>query len=415
MADAEITLDASSSLPTVVIHRDAILPASETFVLSQAAALREFRPFFVGARTVPGLAPPAEQTYIADRGTAAGRGAAKALRLGYVLPRRVRRRIAASDLIHAHFGPDAITGMRLARRYRLPLVVTYHGYDVTMTDEFLSTQGGLARRYINERRRLFMQADRHIAVSDFIARRLEAKGCPRERILRHYIGVDTAAFRYQGLRDRQPLVLFVGRLVEQKGPGVLLEAIHRLQAEGIQVGADFVGEGPLRPELERFASQTLSGVTFHGVRPVVDVRALMHQARVLCVPAVTPATGQAEALGIVFAESQASGLPPVSSCSGGIPEVVKDRVTGLLAGERDVAAVARHLRELLTDDDMWRAYSRAGRAWIETSFDLQAQTGALEQTYGEVVKRHRERMAGGEARPRKITAASPGQKDGSAR
>jgi colanic acid/amylovoran biosynthesis glycosyltransferase len=109
------------------------------------------------------------------------------------------------------------------------------------------------------------------------------------------------------------------------------------------------------------------------------------KARVLCNPSVTAADGDSEGFGMVFTEAQAMGTPVVSHLHGGIPEAVCHGETGLLAPERDVAALATHLHRLLTDNVFWQACSRRATRWVRERFDLRKQTRLLEHIYDEVV------------------------------
>jgi glycosyltransferase involved in cell wall biosynthesis len=114
------------------------------------------------------------------------------------------------------------------------------------------------------------------------------------------------------------------------------------------------------------------------------VRQEMNSARVFCVPSVAARNGDSEGLGIVFAEAQAMGVPVVSSLHGGIPEVVCDGSTGLLAPERDHSRLAEHITRFFADETFWKDCSRKAQAWISDRFDIRRQTVSLEETYTEV-------------------------------
>jgi glycosyltransferase involved in cell wall biosynthesis len=101
---------------------------------------------------------------------------------------------------------------------------------------------------------------------------------------------------------------------------------------------------------------------------------------------VTARSGDSEGLGIVFAEAQAMGVPVVSSLHGGIPEVVSDGVTGLLAPERDHDRLAQHIIRFFSDDTFWNDCSRKAVSWIADKFDLQKQTAYLEKIYKDVIQ-----------------------------
>jgi hypothetical protein len=100
---------------------------------------------------------------------------------------------------------------------------------------------------------------------------------------------------------------------------------------------------------------------------------------------VTLADGMSEAFGNVFSEAQAMGVPVVSNRHGGIPETVKDGVTGLLAEERNVEMLAAHLLRYLEDDGFWTASREEGLRWVRSRFDVKTQTALLEQVYDAVI------------------------------
>ena len=85
--------------------------------------------------------------------------------------------------------------------------------------------------------------------------------------------------------------------------------------------------------------------------------------------------------------AQAMGVPVVSFEHGGIPEVVRHGETGLLAPERDTAALGQYIERLIVDDRLWEEYSRAGVAWVQQQFDLEKQTRELEEIYARVSAR----------------------------
>jgi len=145
-----------------------------------------------------------------------------------------------------------------------------------------------------------------------------------------YSGADTAIFYPPHGSSRQytgatPTVLFVGRLVPEKGVHVLAQAMEQLLRRGVALqavvlgGADFSGGSsgsatPYMRELQRIAPPNLS---FHGYCAGTALGETFRQADIFCVPSVWQ-----EALGLVVVEAMASGLPVVASRSGGIPELL---------------------------------------------------------------------------------------------
>lgn len=372
----------------LVIYRDELLGASETFILRQAEALREFRPVYVGLRWVEGLRVPAERCELLVEPGRMNRARRLFCEVFGPSERQAARvRALSPALVHAHFGPDATHAMPLARALGVPLLVTHHGYNVTTEDQALARSPCL-HFYLKRRARLYRAAALVLCVSQFVREKAVRKGAPPHKTLVHYIGIDTACFTPHPSVTRSDTVLFVGRLVENKGCEQLLHAMRLVQRALPECRLVIIGDGPLRPRLEQTARElALHHVSFLSTQPAGLVRYWMNRARVFCVPSVTVDSGASEGFGMVFAEAQAMGLPVASFTTGGIPEAVLHGKTGLLARERDTAGLAQNIIALLSDSSMWERFSDAGRRRARELFDLRRQTAALEDIYRAVLHR----------------------------
>jgi colanic acid/amylovoran biosynthesis glycosyltransferase len=367
--------------PNIIIYRNQLLRTSETFIREQAGALQNFMPFYVGSRTVSGLTLPQDRALVVNPGTTAGKvWEFYTRRFGFPPTFQWKVKALNAALIHAHFAQDAAAALPLAKALKLPLVGTLHGYDVTVKDPY-AEKTWIQQHYFAHRETLKKSAKLFVAVSDFIKRQAIAQGFPEERIVVHYIGVDSQRFQAVPNLNRLPVILFVGRLVEKKGCEYLLQAMQRVQAQMPELEVVVIGEGPQRNRLEAYAKQHLKRYRFLGAQPPEQVQYWMQHAKVFCVPSITAESGDAEGFGIVFAEAQATGLPVVSFASGGIPEAVAHEKTGFLAPERDVDALATYLQVLLANPMLWNNFSRQGRERVLKEFNLKHQTLLLEDIY----------------------------------
>ena len=381
----------TTSAPVALIYRSQLLPPSETFIKSQAASMKTFRPFFVGRSRVPGIELPGDSLWVANKGGRMGRLQELRFRiLGPGAECRNRMRALEPKIVHGHFGPDACEAIPLASGLHIPLIVTFHGYDANRTEQaFRENRWG--RRYLRRRETLKREASGFIAVSNFIAKKLVDQGFPREKIQVHYIGVDTSQFQPDPTVAHDKTVLFVGCLVENKGCEYLIRAMEQVQMEMPSTELVVIGDGLLRGALERQAAASLRRFRFLGSQPSENVRNWMSRSAVLCVPSIVIATGDAEGLPIVVIEAQASGLPVVSFSTGGIPETVTHDETGYLAPQKDWRALSEYISKLLGDPDLWASFSRAGRERVKSVFDLKVQTEKLERIYEEVIDSHSQR------------------------
>ncbi|GGL91404.1 glycosyltransferase [Nakamurella endophytica] len=358
----------------VVVWRDYWLAPSETFIRDQVASLQRWQPVTVGRRQFSRTLVTADHAPYGD--SLAGR-VLSLLPPAPQVSRGYRDVFADPEVavVHAHFGPDGVRALRHARRAGKPLLVTFHGMDVTA----LPNRRWAGRRYRRQLTALFAGAHTLIAVSEFIAGQLEALGAPREKIAVHYIGTDVPAAR-QAAAERRG-ILFVGRLVEKKGVADLFRAVADLPGELARTPVTVVGYGPLRAQLEQRAAETGVDARFLGRRSSAEISDLLAQHAVFCAPSRRAADGDSEGFGMVFLEAAAAELPVASYRHGGIGEAVVDGTTGLLADEGDVAGLSAALRTLLTDPDLARRLGRAGRERVVAEFDVRERTAELEKLY----------------------------------
>jgi colanic acid/amylovoran biosynthesis glycosyltransferase len=367
--------------PTVLIFKESLLPVSETFIEGQAGNLSSFVPRYIGlGRVAPSLAVPSDSILLTSGRSASAQLRQKLYRRVGLAPRFHRHAASArASLIHAHFASGGRSALPLARQLHIPLVVTLHGSDVTRRIDF-------RQRYKD----LWEEASLFVCVSEFIRRTAAAAGFPEEKLRVLYIGIDHGVFRLQQEAKDRDMVLFVGRLVEKKGCSFMLRAIAKVQQSHPSVKAIVIGDGPLRRSLEELAKQLNISCQFLGSQTAAVVRQWLAASRMFCAPSVTASDGDSEGLGMVFAEAQAMGTPVVSFRHGGIPEVVLDGRTGLLAPECDSDTLALHILRFLEDEHFWRECVEHGVAWVRSQFDLKVQTRQLEEAYGDICRSTRE-------------------------
>jgi len=182
-----------------------------------------------------------------------------------------------------------------------------------------------------------------------------------------------------GLGPADRVVGCVGRMVEFKGQGHLLDAFATLRRSASGVRLLLVGDGPERPALEDRARRLgIAGeVQFVGHRR--DVADLLTVMEVFVLPSL------AEDFGRVLLEAMAMERPVVATGTGGVPEIVEDTVTGLLVPPADAVALARAVGALLADPARAHAMGRAGRRRVETCFNHHRHARLVEAVWTEVI------------------------------
>jgi colanic acid/amylovoran biosynthesis glycosyltransferase len=279
-----------------------------------------------------------------------------------------------------------LRALPLARQLGIPLVVTFQGCEATMYDEFLRADISYsARVYVRRRSVLNVGATLLIAVSNFIRDEMIRQGFSANKIVVHYVGVDTELFCPNPEISRESIVLFTGRLVEKKGCEYLIRAMAKVQSASPHMELVVIGDGPLRAELEEVARKTLCRCRFLGFQPPDVVRHWMNRARIFGAPSIRAQSGDAEGYPNAFAEAQAMGLPVVSFSSDGVREAVAHGQTGFLAAERDTEGLTHYLQKLCADVVLCARMGEAARAHVCEHFNLRTQTRKLEELYKRVL------------------------------
>ena len=292
------------------------------------------------------------------------------LQAGAIAPRLVG---GGYEHLHAHFASGATSvALHASRLTGIPYSFTAHAKDI-----FLDSVRP------NDLARKLARARFAVTVSDYNVRRLQefANGTP---VVRIYNGLELTCFApKRGPRERPPLVLAVGRLIEKKGFDDLVRACSLLATAGVDFRCDIVGKGSLEHDLRALVKQLgLTGrVRLVGPLPREQLVDLYPRGAVLAAPCVVGGDGNRDGLPTVLIEAMAMGVPVVATPVTGIPELVEDGVTGLLVPERDPSALARAIERLLGNEYLARRLAAAARRRIEESFDLQQNVAQLRRLF----------------------------------
>lgn len=251
---------------------------------------------------------------------------------------QLARRLAEYDMVHAHWIiPQGI----VQSLFKKPYVVTGHGGDVNTLNK------GIVKKL---KIRCLRKARHVTVVSDYLEKKIQwlAPGVSASVIS---MGVNADRFgkqyfvkNYFGQGERQA-VLFVGRLVEEKGLTYLIQAMK--QTDALLV---IVGDGPVRDDLEAEAKAMNVDALFLGSKTHEELRTIYASADIFVAPFITARNGGQEGLGLVLLEAMASGLPVIASRSGGISQVIQDGINGLLFEEKNSEELAEKLNFLLEND-----------------------------------------------------------------
>jgi glycogen synthase len=275
-------------------------------------------------------------------------------------------------------------GPLLVRSFRNPFIVHLEGSMTVSTMEQHREASRMARFF--ERRTVDL-ADAISAASGYCAQAtLSALGARPRPVQVFPNSVDATRFVPAPPEVDPHRVLFVGKMNKLKGLFVLADAMERVfarvpEATLTLIGGDHVenGESTLGRALSRFSPADRARVTMRGLLPHAEVAREVQRCGVLVLPSLT------EMCPTVVLEAMSCARPVVASNRGGIPELVQDGRTGLLADPEQPAAFADALVRLLTKPDEAHAMGRAGRQTVLTTFTSEAVVNGLQRFFDSVI------------------------------
>jgi glycosyltransferase involved in cell wall biosynthesis len=283
------------------------------------------------------------------------------------------------ELVHAHWIlPNGYVAWRAARRMGVPYAVTLHGSDVFMAERH-ALLGHMASRAL-------AGAAHVTSCSAELAERLVrvAGGRHAEKVVLVPNGTDVVArpaagaaraWRQRlGVEADAPLVVAVGRMVDKKGFAELLAAAPAILERQPRARLVLAGGGDLLETLRRRAEELgiAEAVRFPGALAHPEALALIAACDVFVMPSVRDAGGNVDGLPIVVLEAMAAARPVVATAVSGLPLAIADGQTGRLVAERDPAALAAAIVELIEDAETARRLGDAAAERVRTELNWTA-------------------------------------------
>jgi N-acetyl-alpha-D-glucosaminyl L-malate synthase BshA len=289
------------------------------------------------------------------------------------------------DLLHCHYAIPHATSAWIAREMLrqtgddVRLVTTLHGTDITIVGQDPSFHA--ITKFSIEK------SDRITAVSDYLRdETFNAFGCTACNVEVIHNFVDPAVYdrsahprALAGLvgTDRKVLV-HVSNFRAVKRVRDVVRVFARVAHE-IPSVLVMVGDGPDRVAAENEARTLGVARDVHFLGKIDIVAPLLASADLFVLPS------ESESFGLSALEALASGVPVVASRAGGLPEVVREGVTGALCAVGDVDGMARAAVHILSDDERWRTMSDAAAADARARFSLDAVVSQYESLYRRAV------------------------------
>ncbi|CAJ36559.1 glycosyltransferase family 4 protein [Methanocella arvoryzae] len=297
------------------------------------------------------------------------------------------------DIIHLQnrFFPDFDTAAIYARLAKKPFMMTIHNArPVGIAPQI--TVFGLAYDWLIGRWP-FALADRIIAVSEWVRGDIAKYWINKDKIIPVHNGINVKDFRpTDAMRVRtqygigkDPMLLFVGRMITQKGIPYLIDAMPAVLEKHPDVKLFLVGRGNALPGLKKKVAQMglEKSVLFSGYLSEEQLKETYGTCDIFVLPSVW------EVLPIAILEAMSSAKPVVCTTAGGNRELVRDGVNGYVVPMRDPGALAAKINELLSDKVKMAEMGRQSRAIAEAEFDWKLIAAKTKKVYEDLLRQKR--------------------------
>jgi len=291
-------------------------------------------------------------------------------------------------IVHTHNSKAGILGRVAAKMCKVPIIVhTMHSCVFRYPN-----LNFLARRffYLLEKYAAGI-TDKIIAISDPLKKIFVENGvAPEDKFITIYSGIELDKFRVRvdleqkrmslGIEQGELVLGVVGRLAEGKGHEFVIQAIPAVVQEIPRVKFIFVGDGPLKTNLEKLAEGlgVKDKVIFTGERN--DIPELLRVFDVFCLASLY------EGMGRVILEAQVAGKPVIATKIGGIPDVVVENKTAILVEPKDSSGLADAVIKLLKDENLRRQMSKAAEEFVDYHFSAQKMVEDIIKLYNELLE-----------------------------
>lgn len=291
------------------------------------------------------------------------------------LPFLLARKSRQADILHFHLPfPLGVVSHLLMGSKSKKIVVSYHS-DIVKQEKLLKLYRPFLHNFLD-------RADVVLPTSPRLLETSSHLGPYKNKCTPIPLSIDLDKFGHppEGNFDlevssEEQIVLFVGRLAYYKGLSYLIEAMEEVEAKLL-----IAGEGDLREELkEQVSSLGLEEkITFLGRVSDEELKHLYQHCDLFVLPSVKPS----EAFGIVQMEAMAYGKPVVNtSLPTGVPYVSKDGETGLTVPPRNSEALAKAIKEILTDRNLREKFSKNAKERVREKFSREKMLNSIYSVY----------------------------------
>lgn len=292
------------------------------------------------------------------------------------------------SIVHFHYGSDTTIFVNIFKRIKIPVIVSFYGYDCTSFPKWYYGFGNFLLKQI-----VFRYSDKILAMSPDMKNELVKLGCNESKVVVHYFGTDIKKFVYKNRIYAHPnklRLLIMASLVAQKGHIFLLNALSELKSSNLDYTLTIVGEGILEHKIKQYVIDNnleefvefKKNITYGSPQMINEYL----NADIYLQPSVTTAKNEKEGIPGALIEAMATGLPVISTYHAGIPYIVQDGETGLLVKEWDINQLVECILKLISDSKLREKLGQAAQIFVVNELNINKKEIELENIYKESIQ-----------------------------
>jgi colanic acid/amylovoran biosynthesis glycosyltransferase len=382
----------------VLVYNDSFFEISETFIYRQVNFLQDYFDLYLAGHHLKNqqhfpLQHPERVQVIEDKDAfpwnfitkvkrKTGYPAAMGHRAGKQLHELIQRQ--QFDLVHVHFGYTAVKALPILKKFNVPVIVSFHGYDAS----------GMAYAnpsYLNALPELIERASKLIIVSEHMKEIIGANGRHSNKVILYPYSVDVQQFESFSTRSGNQEnfhILHSGRLVGKKGVPDLVTVFSKLSKQYPHLVLHILGDGPEAGQTHAIVNENglKEKVIFYGSQPNQKVKELMQQADIFVLNSRTADNGDMEGLPVTILEAMSMGKAIVSTRHAGIPFAIRDQHNGLLVEEKNNEQLYAAMEKLILNADLRRQLGQNARTIAEQQFDMAVLGPQLAAIYNQAIE-----------------------------
>jgi glycosyltransferase involved in cell wall biosynthesis len=292
------------------------------------------------------------------------------------------RKLRDMDVVHVQWPiPNGLGALFLKFFNNIPYINTIHGEEVYLSKRYHTTF--VLKLLVNNSFKTLTNSSETLKVS------LE-NGLKKDKLKIIPFGVDTNIFKYNPVSKEKNLfqILSIGYLIERKGFKYLIKSVKEVLKIHDNVNLKIVGTGPLENQIKNLIKELKLEKNVEIISNVSDEKLLelYNSSDIFVLPSVVDSQGNTEGLGVVLLEAMACKVPVIASNIGGIPDIVHDRVNGILVPQKDVLELSKSINELIGNEDMRKNLALNGYEMVKAHFSWKQIANDYIKIYTEIIE-----------------------------